>query len=82
MVTQFFFSFLNAYKPKTQLIKALNFLDSSGPYGRLLKNLKPEGSKELFLPKLDFKNGSTLHFPKRHQDFGDLETNQRHEIQT
>ena len=52
------------------------------PYGGLLKHPKTEGTKELFLPKNDFKNSTTLNFPKRHPDFGDLETNQRHEIQT
>ena len=30
-----FFAFLNAYYPKTHLIKAQNSLDSSRPYGRL-----------------------------------------------
>ena len=46
-----FFAFLNSYYPKTHPIKALNSLDSSRPYGRLLKNQKTEGSRELFLPE-------------------------------
>ena len=35
-----FFAFLNAYYPKTQLIKALKSLDSSRSHGRLLENPK------------------------------------------
>ena len=36
----FWCAFLNVCKPKTQLIKALNSLDSSTPYWRLLENCK------------------------------------------
>ena len=36
-----------------QLIKIDNTLDSSRPYGRLLKNKKIRGSKELFLLEND-----------------------------
>ena len=32
-----YFAFLNAYYPKTHLIKSLNSLDSFGPNGRLRK---------------------------------------------
>ena len=48
--------------PINPRFKALKFLDSSGPYRRLFKNPKTEASKELFLPKNDFKNSSTLNF--------------------
>ena len=34
----------------------------------------------MFLPENDFKTCSTVSFPKSHPDFGDLETNERHEI--
>ena len=77
-----FFAFLNVYYPKTHLIKALNSLDSSRPNGRLSQNPKTGGFRELFLPENDFKTCSTVNFPKKHPDFGGLETNQRHEIQT
>ena len=65
----------------SSLIQSLNSLDSSKPYGGLLLNQKAGGSKELFLPKTDFQNSSTKIFPKKHPDFGGLETNRRHEIQ-
>ena len=48
------FAFLNIYLYKTQLIKALNSLDSSRPYKRLLENPKTGGSRDLFLPENDF----------------------------
>ena len=38
--------------------------------------------RELFLPENDFKTCSTVNLPKKHQDFGGLETNQRHKVQT
>ena len=80
---QNFFTSLNAYQPKTELIKVLNFLDSSRLYGIQPENLKTGGSGELFLPENDFKTCSTVNFPKNYPDyFGSLETNQRHEIQT
>ena len=72
---QKFFAFLNAYYPKAQLIKALNSLDSSRTYGRLLENPKTGGSRELFLPENDFKTCSAVKFSKKHTDFGGLETN-------
>ena len=34
------------------------------------------------MPENDFKTSSTVNFSKKRQDFGDLETNQRHEPQT
>ena len=40
------------------------------------------GSSELFRPENDFQTSSTKKFPKKHLDFGDLETNRIHEIQT
>ena len=46
----------------------------------LLENPKTGGSRELFLPKNNFKTCSTSNFPKRHEYFGGLETSQRHEI--
>ena len=55
MATNIFFPFLNAYSPKTQLIKALNSLDSSRTYRRLLEIPKPGTSRKLFLPKNGFK---------------------------
>ena len=67
---------------KTHLIKALNSLDSSRPNGRLSQNPKPGGFRDLFLPENDFKTCSAVNFPKKHPDFGGLETNRRHEIQT
>ena len=44
------FAFLNASYTKSHLIKSLNSLDSSRPYGRLLENQKAGDFKELFLP--------------------------------
>ena len=76
------FAFLNAYYPKTHLIKALNSLDSSRPNGRLSQNPKTGGFRELFLPENDFQTSSTKNSPKKHVYFGGLETNRRHEIQT
>ena len=82
IVSRNFFAFLNASYPKTLLMKSLNSLDSSRPYGRLLKNKKAGCSKELLLPKYNFQNSSTKIFPKKHSDFGGLETKRRHKIQT
>ena len=63
-------------------MKALNSLDSSKPYEKLLENLKIGGFRELFLPENDFRTSSAKNFPKKYLDFGGLETNQRHENQT
>ena len=68
--------------PKTYLIKALNSFGSSRPYKRLLQIQKRGGSRELFLPENDFQPSSTVKFSKNYRDFGGLETNRRHEIQT
>ena len=76
------FAFLNVSYTKTHLIKSLNSLDSCRPYGRLLENQKRGVFGEVFLPESDFQNSSTGNFPKIHLTFGDLETNQRYEIQT
>ena len=76
-----FSAFLNAYLPKTQLIKIHNFFDSFRPYGRLLENQKTRGSRELFLPENVFQTSSAVNFPKKHPDFEGLETNGRHKIQ-
>ena len=46
------------------------------------KSKQTEGSRELFLPGNDFQTGFAVNFPKKHPDFGGLETNRRHEIQT
>ena len=73
---QKFFVFLNA------LIKIHNHLDSSGPYRRLSENQITGGSRELFLPENGFQTSSTKFLPKKNPDFGGLQTNQRHEIQT
>ena len=58
-----------------QLIKIHSSLDSSRPYGRLLENQNTGGSRELFLPENDCRTSSTKIFPKKHPDFGGLETN-------
>ena len=79
-IRQKFLAFLNVYYPKTHLIKALYSLDSSRPNGRLSLNPKTEGFRKLFLPENDFKTCSAVNFPKKHPDFGGLETNRRHEI--
>ena len=81
-IRQKFLTFLNVYYLKTRLIKALYSFDSSGPNGRVLQNPKTGGFRELFLLENDFKSYSTVNFPKKHPNFGALETNQRHEIQT
>ena len=57
---QNFFTFLNAYYPKTHLIKALNSLYSSKASGRLSQNPKTEGFRKLFLSKNDFKTCSAV----------------------
>ena len=59
-----FFAFLNAYYPKTQLIKALNSRDSQRPYERLLKISKTRDLRELFLSENDFKTCSAVNFSK------------------
>ena len=46
------------------------------------KNPKTGGFTELLLPENDFKTCSTGNFPKKHPDFGGLETNRRHKFQT
>ena len=38
--------------------------------------------RELFLPENDFQTCSAVNFPEKNPDFGGLETNRRHEIQT
>ena len=75
-------AFLNAYYPYAHLVKALNSLNSFKPCARLLENKKSGGCNEEFLPENNFQTSSTKHFPVKHQDFGGLETNQQHEIQT
>ena len=62
--------------------KIHNSLDSSRPYGRLLKIQKTGDFRELILPENHFQNSSAINFPKNQLDFGGLETNRRHEIQT
>ena len=61
----FFFSFLNAYELKTQLIKAFNSYDSSRPYRGLLENPKIGSSRELLLPENNFKTYSAVNFCKK-----------------
>ena len=63
-------------------MKALNSLDPSRSFGRLLENPKPGASMELFLPENGFKTSSTVNFSKKRQDFGDPETSQGYEPQT
>ena len=71
---QKFFAFLDAYKLKSELIKALNYFDFSRSYGRLSKNSKIGDFWELFLLENDFKTCSTVNFPKKTY-FGGLKTN-------
>ena len=52
LLAEFFFSFFNANKLKTQIIKALNSHDSSRPYQRLLENPKPGGFRNYFCLKI------------------------------
>ena len=78
MLAEIFYSF-ECLLNKTQLIKIHNSLDSSRPYGRLLKKIKKLGFME---SENDFQTSSTVNFPKELPEFGDLETNQIHEIQT
>ena len=78
---QKFLTFLNVCYLKIHLIKALYSLNSSRPNGRLLQNPKTGGFRE-FLLENDFKSCSTVNFPKKHPNFGALETNQRYEIWT
>ena len=75
----FFLHFWMRITPKP--IKS-NSLNSFRPYRRLLENQKTGGSRELFLPENDFQTRSTKYFLKKPSDFGGLETNRRHEIQT
>ena len=46
------------------IIKALNFINSFWPYGRLLENPKTLGLGELFLPKNDLKTCSAVNSTK------------------
>ena len=71
---QKFLAFLNVYYSKTHLIKALNSLDCSIPNGKLSQHPKTGGFKEWFLPESDFKTCSAVSFPKKHPDFGGLDT--------
>ena len=63
------FTFLNVYEPQTQIIKALNCLDSSRSYGKLLENPKPGAFEELFLSENDFKSSSRVFFFKKMSRF-------------
>ena len=64
----FFFAFLNAYWPKTHPSnQALNSLDPSRTYRRLLESPKPGSSMELFLPENGFKTCYTVYFSKKHR---------------
>ena len=42
-----FFAFVKAYKPKAELIKIHNSVDSCRPYGRLLENQKTVGNSDV-----------------------------------
>ena len=48
---------------------------------RLLQIQKTGGSRELFLPKNDFKTSATVNFSQKYPEFRGLEINQTHEIQ-
>ena len=58
------FAFLNACKPKSQLIKGLNSFDFSRSFGRLSQNPKTRDFRVLFLQENDLKTCSTVNFPK------------------
>ena len=62
-----FLNFRMSITPKTHLIKALNSIDSSRPYKRLLQIQKTGGSMELILPGNDFQTSSTVNFSKNIQ---------------
>ena len=62
------------------IIKGLNSVDFARLNGRLLQNPKTRGFRELFLPKNDLQTCSAANFTKKHEYFGSLETNRRHEI--
>ena len=47
-----------------------------------VRKSKKWGSRKLLLPKNDFKTSSIKNIPKKHPDFGGLETNKRYETQT
>ena len=66
----------------THLTKAVNSLDSSRTYRRLLESPKLGRSRELFLSENGFKTCYTAYFSKNLPDLGGLEINGRHEIQT
>ena len=63
-------------------MQSLNSFDSSKPYGRLLENQKKGALKNYFCLKITFKIAPQKFFQKKHSDFGGLETNRKHEIQT
>ena len=63
------------------LTKAVNSLDYSRTYRRLLESPKPVSSRELFLSENGFKTCCTVYFSKKRPDLGGLEINGRHEIQ-
>ena len=66
--------FLHSWIPidprPTHLTKALNSLDSSRTYRRLLESAKPGHSRELFLPENVFKTCYTVYFSKKTSRFG------------
>ena len=63
------------------LTKAVNSLDYSRTYRRLLETPKPRSSRELLLSENGFKTCYTVYFSKKRPDVGGLEINGRHEIQ-
>ena len=66
----------------TQLTKALNSLDSSRTCTRLLESPKRGSFRELYFQENGLKTRYTVYSSKKHPDFGGLEINGRHEIQT
>ena len=66
--------FLHSWMPidprPTHLTIALNSLDSSRTYRRLLESPKPGSSRELFLPENGFKTCYTVYFSKKTSRFG------------
>ena len=63
------FVFLNAYCPKTHLIKAFNCLNSPGSNGRLSQTLKIRGFREENLPQNNLKLCSAINFLKKDPTF-------------
>ena len=69
-----FLAFLNVYYAKTHLIKALLILQDQMEHYHKIQKREAFGDTS--------KTCSVVNFPEKYTDFGGLETNRRHEIQT